>query len=311
MISIIIPIYNAEAALERMLVSVSKQTFGDYELLLINDGSTDNSEVICLEAQRNDKRIRYISQTNQGVSAARNLGIKESHGDYITFLDADDEIDTNYLYELYNACQDVDISICKVIVETEDGKITREFDPEYKKISAVQSLELLLLRKQINSGPCAKLFKKTVLDYIEFPPLRAYEDILFNVLAFSKVSSVRCINTTAYHYIQNINSAMGGFLKMPSLDIINATDSIMQFLNVNKEVSRECEYITLSHLFQYVLPMLDAKKTENSFIKESVKLYKKYYLKILKNKYFPWKEKVVYGLFCLGIGYLNGKFIKF
>ena len=311
MISIIIPIYNAEAALERMLVSVSKQTFGDYELLLINDGSTDNSEVICLEAQRNDKRIRYISQTNQGVSAARNLGIKESQGDYITFLDADDEIDTNYLYELYNACQDVDISICKVIVETEDGKITREFDPEYKKISAVQSLELLLLRKQINSGPCAKLFKKTVLDYIEFPPLRAYEDILFNVLAFSKVSSVRCINTTAYHYIQNINSAMGGFLKMPSLDIINATDSIMQFLNVNKEVSRECEYITLSHLFQYVLPMLDAKKTENSFIKESVKLYKKYYLKILKNKYFIWKEKVVYGLFCLGIGYLNGKFIKF
>ena len=100
MISIIIPIYNAEAALERMLVSLSKQTFGDYELLLINDGSTDNSEVICLGAQRNDKRIRYISQTNQGVSAARNLGIKESHGDYITFLDADDETSPNYFFEL-------------------------------------------------------------------------------------------------------------------------------------------------------------------------------------------------------------------
>lgn len=311
MISIIIPIYNAEADLERMIVSVSKQTFRDYELLLINDGSTDNSEAICLEAQQQDKRIRYISQTNQGVSAARNFGLKEAHGDYITFLDADDEIDTNYLYELYNACQDADISICKVIVETEDGKITREFDPEYRKINAVQSLELLLLRKQINSGPYAKLFKKTVLNYIEFPPLRAYEDILFNVFAFSKVSSVQCIDTTAYHYIQNKNSAMGAFLKMPSLDIINATDSIMQFLNVNKEISRECEYITLSHLLQYILTMVEAKNTENSFIDESVKLYKKYYLNILKNKYFPWKEKVVYGLICLKIVYLNGKFIKF
>ena len=76
MISIIIPIYNADAFLKRMLVSVSKQTFETYELLLINDGSTDDSELICLEAQQKDKRIRYIRQTNQGVSAARNLGIK-------------------------------------------------------------------------------------------------------------------------------------------------------------------------------------------------------------------------------------------
>ena len=310
MISIILPIYNAEAFLKRMLVSVSKQTFENYELLLINDGSTDDSELICLEAQQKDKRIRYIRQTNQGVSAARNLGLKESKGEYITFLDADDEIDNNYLYELYNACRDVDISVCKVLGETEEGYVNFEFNPGNRYLNSKDALNCLLSRTKINSGPCAKLFKKNLIESIRFPNLKAYEDILFNILVFHSAVCIRCVDTTAYHYINNNDSAMNKFSNMPSLDIVKATDIIMQYLGANPDLSLECEYITLSHLYQYVIVYYSRGLSNNKSIKESRKVFRKNIIKLIANSYFTWKEKILYCLFAVNIDILKNRYYQ-
>ena len=101
LISIIIPVYNAEKYLDYCITSILKQTYRTFELILINDGSTDKSEEICLRYQQKDNRICLISKTNEGVSSARNAGLCNSTGEYITFVDADDYLEHNYLEVLY------------------------------------------------------------------------------------------------------------------------------------------------------------------------------------------------------------------
>ncbi len=103
MISVIIPVYNAEKYLTHTIRCLQAQTCTDFEVLLVNDGSADRSAQICAESAKADTRFRVLTQENQGVSAARNKGLAASKGEYITFLDADDEVPDNYLETLYRA----------------------------------------------------------------------------------------------------------------------------------------------------------------------------------------------------------------
>ena len=102
LISIIVPVYNVESYLKRCIESILNQTFRDFELILVNDGSTDNSEIICKEYALKDERIKYFYQRNKGVSEARNKGIDNSSGEYIQFIDSDDYVDENFLEIVVN-----------------------------------------------------------------------------------------------------------------------------------------------------------------------------------------------------------------
>lgn len=303
MISVIIPIYNAEKYLERMLKCVEEQSFKDFEVLLINDGSKDNSENICdMFAQKNSRFI-HVKKENAGVSAARNNGIKLSKGEYITFLDADDEIPQNYLEVLYNTLVDnnADMSVCDV-VNIDNGKELNRFTCENKILTQTETLNLLLSRRNINSGPCAKLFKREVTFNLNFPKLKAYEDILFVKDYILKCKKIAVTDETAYYYDHHDESAMGTFSKMPSLDIINATSQILDFLKIRKDLDSYCFYITISHLMQYVQMLAgNEEKQAKSFIKESKALMKKNLAGILKCSAFPWKEKIVYSMFIFGL----------
>ena len=113
-ISVIIPVYNVEEKIERCLGSLQNQKFSDFEVILINDGSSDRSGKICDEYASMDKRIKVIHQKNQGVSVARNIGISIARGKYITFVDSDDYVSRDFLYSLYSdivSCN-ADIAIC-------------------------------------------------------------------------------------------------------------------------------------------------------------------------------------------------------
>lgn len=110
-ISIIIPIYDVESYLRKCLDSIMEQSFPYFELLLINDGSTDASAQICQEYVEKDDRIRYFEKENGGVSSARNFGIKHSRGEYITFIDSDDWVEPNYLEIFYKSIKEQDADI--------------------------------------------------------------------------------------------------------------------------------------------------------------------------------------------------------
>ena len=110
-VSIIVPIFNAETKLRRCINSILSQTFSDFELILVNDGSTDSSDVICKESCKKDKRIRYYRKENTGASDTRNYGIKRASGEYIAFSDADDWVEPNWLSSMVENILDTDLVI--------------------------------------------------------------------------------------------------------------------------------------------------------------------------------------------------------
>lgn len=310
MISVIIPIYNAGKVLERMLKSIQVQTYKELEVIMINDGSFDHSRDICKKFEKEDKRFHYYWQKNQGVSIARNNGLKLATGSYISFLDADDVIDSNYFEELLLACQLADIAICDVKVERE-GKIVEIFTHEEGILNQVEAINQLLIRKNINSGPCAKLFRRDVVGDWKFPLLKTYEDMVFNLEIFCRADRISVTNKTAYHYLENSAGAMSAMLKAPSYDVIIATDRLMGVISSRKDLCPECCYTTLSHLLQYAFSMVFGNlKIDWEFIMKTRKLYKKYMKQIWTCSAFTWKEKWVFIFFVNGWAYRNGKWVR-
>ncbi|MBE6985057.1 MAG: glycosyltransferase family 2 protein [Ruminococcaceae bacterium] len=302
MISVIIPIYNAEKYLLRTIHCLQEQLYTDFEVLLIDDGSKDNSAAVLRDIAAKDTRFRYIYQENQGVSAARNHGLELCKGQYVTFIDADDVIPNNYLANLLetlleNHCQ---MSVCDVVI-LRDEKESKRFSCTSNKLEQTEALNLILSRRNINSGPCAKLFQREILKGIQFPPLKAYEDILFVINAVCRCEDIAVTSDTQYNYIQNEGSAMNGFLKLPSKDIITATEKLLEFLRDRKDLDPQCFYVTTSHLMQYAAPLLkNNDEKARSFVKATRSVYKRNLRRIWTCVAFPWKEKITFTLFTFG-----------
>ena len=123
MISIIIPVYNVSQYLNECIQSVVNQSYNDFECILIDDGSSDGSEIICDQWEQKDSRIKVIHQPNQGGATARNRGITEALGEYIAFIDSDDWIDSDYLYQLVQPIEkyNVDLVVCGLQQHYSDG----------------------------------------------------------------------------------------------------------------------------------------------------------------------------------------------
>lgn len=143
LISIIVPIYNKEDYLPQCLDSIINQSYTNFEVLLVNDGSTDSSGIICQEYAERDSRFRYIEKENGGVSSARNLGLERSEGAYITFIDSDDWVEFNYLEVLYNALREnnADVAISSYKSYYLDGKF-------YLRVYSSQEEEFLRIGKR-------------------------------------------------------------------------------------------------------------------------------------------------------------------
>lgn len=309
LISIIIPIYNAEKTLHIMINCLLNQTYKNFEVILVDDGSTDSSLELCYKLSRENSNFKVYSKNNQGAYSARNLGLQKSQGEYIAFLDADDKIDSNYLEILLTACKDADIAICDVSIE-KNGIEINKFTHQDSILSRTEAINELLKRKSINSGPCAKLFKKKLISGLHFPPLRVYEDILFVLETFKRSNRIAITNKTSYHYEQFANSTMGSLNKVPSCDIIVATDEIIEFIQSTPNLDEKCTYITVSHLFQYALPLAISNSYKDcEFLKLTRKLYNKYMQMILKCSAIPWKEKIIFLLFSKGF-IVNSRQIK-
>lgn len=314
MISIIIPIYNAENTLNNIIQDIRKQDYLDYQVFLIDDGSTDNSGNYGEYIQNIDNRFHYIYQKNSGVSSARNCGLQMAKGEYIAFLDADDRIDCNYFSTLIKSCTkyNSDIAVCNVNV-VRKNRIIQQFSVEEGVLQQKDALNLLLTRRKINSGPYAKLFKKKILRGLSFPNLKTYEDILFIRDAFCNATSISMTGKTSYHYIENKQGAMKKFIKAPTMDIVTATENLADFIKSYGMLDSKTFYITLSHLMQYVIPLVSFRDKDNvyAFMLNVKKLITKYRKDIFFCSAFPWKEKILFELYSIGYLYENRKINKF
>ncbi len=209
-ISVIVPIYNVASYLDRCLESVINQTFANFEAICINDGSTDNSLEIVKKYAAKDSRIKVISQTNQGLSAARNTGLSTVRGKYIAFLDSDDFYAPEFLEILYQALQKskCDIAGCNFM------KIKSEKDI-LPRVSGVESeiykdaLKVLLHRRNfIHFNVWNKLYTREVIGNIRFVPDMYYEDWVFNCCVFERAKSFCWVKEKLYGYRLSNSSIM-------------------------------------------------------------------------------------------------------
>ena len=210
LISIIIPCFNAEKTLEKCLESVVQQSYANLEIIIIDDGSTDETSLIYNKFQSNDERILVLKQQNSGVSKARNTGVKAATGDYICFVDSDDWAELNYCSELYSLLvgENADISIVEASYEDENGNVLCNKPTSEEKIfDGNRALVLLLEDQEIQSHPWGKLFKADLLKNVHFPEnLKCFEDYSTLFKIFNKAVKVVKSNEKLYHYIQREDS---------------------------------------------------------------------------------------------------------
>ncbi|CYV38399.1 glycosyltransferase family 2 protein [Streptococcus suis] len=220
LISIIVPVYNVENYLDECIQTVLAQTYSNWELLLINDGSTDSSGTICDDYAKGDERI-YIKhiKKSKGVSEARNTGLSLAKGEYITFLDSDDGIREDFLETcLTTAIQhEVDIVIGHFFIWDENQQTFYYFVEQSQKdtielISAQEALNRQVVWKNFNTAPFVvawgKVFKATLFNTIRFPKGKVFEDEYTIHKALLKSDSVALINKEFYMYRRHGNSIM-------------------------------------------------------------------------------------------------------
>ena len=211
LISIIVPVYNVEEYLKQCLDSILEQTFSDYEVILVNDGSTDNSGLICQEYAEKDSRIRYFEKENGGLSDARNYGIEQAQGKYLTFVDSDDFLDKMHLNVLYTALvsNNVDISIVNYAnYQTSNATFYLHTFGEYyeKNYSSEELLDNLAILERNDlsfSTIWGKLYKRSVFSFLRFPKGVIGEDVALIYKIYTQVDKIVYAHKDTYIYREN------------------------------------------------------------------------------------------------------------
>lgn len=201
MVSIIIPVYNAEATILRCIESIENQTYEDYEVVIINDGSTDKSENICKELENKYNNIRLFNIKNSGVSVARNLGIKYAKGEFIQFVDADDEVDKNYTKLMIEKQKenDYDLVVCGYFEITRYRTKERTYYDVVFNFGDKNFFELLKTNCLLNT-PWNKLYKRKLILH-EFPSdMNMGEDLIFNILYMKNTKNIYFMSECLYNY---------------------------------------------------------------------------------------------------------------
>lgn len=206
-ISIVVPVYKVEKYLDRCVKSILKQTYSDFELILVDDGSPDNCPVLCDEWERKDDRIKVIHKENGGLSSARNAGLEIACGEYIGFVDSDDWIDEKMYETLLTALlrNDADYAFSEMKV-VKDENITY-IQPQYEeKVLSQNELFKIFFRvdnKDIHYCACDKLIKKQILSNIRFWEGMRFEDIDFNFNVLMKCTKGVYVNQVTYYWFYN------------------------------------------------------------------------------------------------------------
>ena len=203
-ISVIIPVYNVEKYIRQCVDSVLEQSYKDFELILVDDGSPDNSPAICDEYAQKDTRVSVIHQKNLGVSAARNNGIRHAKGEWITFVDSDDWVDTDYLEKFELDKDDADLIIQGLeYYDNRNGQYFKQIKVADCILSGTDSKKLVADNNVLGSGyPVAKAYRKFIIDKgVRFNTSISYhEDHIFVLNILAVASKIRLSDSVAYKY---------------------------------------------------------------------------------------------------------------
>ena len=293
-ISVIIPIYNTQKYLKKCINSILTQSMCNFELLLIDDGSTDGSDLIAKEFASMDKRIEYIWQENQGQAVARNNGIKRARGEFISFIDSDDWIEPTMLEDMLNnlSIDDFDFVTCRLSFFKENDPLKTDIvygsDYNLTILSGESILWNALRGKYVTSSSVNKVFRCSFLldNSIYFPENMKNEDVLFIITAASKAKKVSFLNKAYYHALIR----EGSTTRKLTSDILNSTVNSLVFeqkylkdigLYEQHHIGHEIHYIML---LNYLLVRAPARAND----------IKKWYSIIGTTEYYTYLKKNIF-----------------
>lgn len=241
-ISVIVPIYRVEKYLPACIDSILNQTFTDFELILVDDGSPDRCPEICDETAKRDARVRVIHQANQGLSAARNAGIEAARGAWLSFVDSDDYIAPHFCEKLYQTAQrtNADCVMCSVQNVDESGKL---IDSALMRMADEVKTGREVLRKigrdDVTPYLTAwnKLYRRKLFNTLRYPAGRQNEDVFVFAELFCQVQRAACVAEPLYFYRKRIDSIMNSAVTLRNLDEMWAYVNCFEHLQQDDEES--------------------------------------------------------------------------
>lgn len=289
LISVIIPVYNVEEYLSRCLDSVIKQTYTNLEIIVVDDGATDNSGKICDEYREKDKRIKVIHKLNGGLSDARNVGLDTATGEYISFIDSDDWVSNDYIEYLYlllvkNEC---DVSVCG-FCRTKEKILKKKMETKkieiYEKEVAVENL----LYQKISTSAWGKLFRIKLWDDVRFEVGKIYEDVEPIYLIFQKSKRVVVTNQNKYFYFCRKGSIVNQKFSIRKMDYVENCRKVLENVKTNYPMFEKAAISRLMWAEIHVLMYMNKPEyyfNEYRMLKDDIKKYRRIVMKDKQNKF--------------------------
>lgn len=314
-LSIIVPVYNVEVFLEECLQSLVNQTLGMTEIIIVNDGSTDDSCIIIEEYEKKYENIIVINQKNQGLAAARNSGIKVATGKYIAFIDSDDFIDLDMFEQMYLKAEkyNVEVVICDLLLywDKDKTKIYNELNVDENKVYSSGEIYKLLLSRKLNCQTVNKIYRRDIWikNNIWFEDGRYYEDIKPSFIIGDKYSKFMFVNKPMYKYRMREGAITANSSPKKILDFVEMVEECCKYSKKNYSNIDSFDKYFMSFNISYGLYAMEmlrsisdkAKQNELKILIED-KINLDYNLiQCYKNETISLKSKIKYLLFKLGL----------
>lgn len=292
-VSVIVPIYNVEEYINKCIDSILNQTFKEFELILVDDGSTDNSGNICDTYKSIDDRVRVIHKDNGGLSDARNFGIEAATGEFLYFIDGDDFIHEDTLESMYNSIMKTnsDIAVCNMIRYYGEEDTEKFYNPVEKMKVLNENYRFETLRQP---SVCNKMFKSILFKNIKFPLKKYYEDtFVYHELLF-KANRVVLTGKDSYYYRSRRGSIISGGYNKKYFDFIEAVYLRALFLDKNNVHNYADEaYLHLYSSLANAYKNIEIDEPEmKSLLEKSKVRYNEIFKRIITDNHFSIKQKI-------------------
>ena len=295
-ISVIVPVYNVEQYLERCVDSIINQTYTNLEIILVNDGSTDNSGKLCDELAKKDERIRVIHKENGGLSDARNRGIDESESDLVGFIDSDDYIDSDMYEVLLKNLNDTDadLSMCAlydVYNNTPEVQVTNK---ETWKLSSEQAIKMVMEAKILSVTAVNKLYRKSLFIDLKFEVGKIAEDAFIMIKLLDKCEKIVATNEKKYYYVHRENSITTQKFSTKFLNVIEAYEQNSNIISEKYPKLKDVAQTRMNWAYFYVLDrlLLDDNYNDKELENKLISYLKNYRKDILNDPLFTKGRKI-------------------
>jgi glycosyltransferase involved in cell wall biosynthesis len=296
-ISIIVPVYKVEPYIHKCVDSILAQTFSDFELILVDDGSPDNCGSICDAYAEKDKRVKVIHKNNEGISTARNAGLDLAKGDYIGFVDSDDWIESDMYELLYNMCisNDCEIASCTSKIYYSDKTVITGTH-SLKILDKSEAMRVVIEGSLYDEVVWTKLFKRSLLDGVRFPVGRVYEDTAFTYRVIHRSQRVCCIGEPKYNYVKRNGSTMDSATKNMRIDAILIYEEMFEFISEFYPIFCDLVILKLANNAMRVLNLISESPSFHNYKTEYYTvsgILNKHFSRIVKLKNYPITVKLL------------------